>query len=75
MPDQDVIVPPSGGPVIVSQRRSGPTAPGSDCACARAPDIIQPLTRRARLIGPGLYWECQLHHRYERARDREARAR
>lgn len=45
-----------------------------DCACARAPDIIQPLTRRARLIGPGLYWECQLHHRYERARDREARA-
>jgi hypothetical protein len=75
MPDQDVIVPPSGGPVIVSQRRSG-----SDCACARLrlcprPDIIPPLTRRARLIGPGLYWECQLHHRYERARDREARAR
>jgi hypothetical protein len=70
MPDQDVIVPPNGGPVIVSQRRSG-----SDCVCARAPDIIQPLTRRARLIGPGLYWECQLHHRYERARDREARAR
>jgi hypothetical protein len=70
MPDQDVIVPPSGGPVIVSQRRSG-----SDCVCARGRDIIQPLIPLARLIGPGLSWECQLHHRYERARDREARAR